>query len=310
MKTETLRKYEKLKIKIRKAKLHFTFLTNFQTLNAYRKFLTFNLPNVTSHDARFIRKRLLRSAIKQRKEDLGSLRKDAVVYEKGLGKVLSSIDTYILDNAIKENNYKYAVKTIKTNEKKLRNLTKNLTLTFTDTKTFNNLSNVTLTTEELELLTPTSSKKNGYSDYVWFYSMRDDETFETWKQSAEVKTKITNLAHSYVHSYKPTLHAVKKHRILKRLTSNKDIAILQPDKDSGRVILNRDKYINKLSDIIGDTSKFKKLSADATLLREGQLHRFLRKLKNKQIFTKEVYDKTYSSGSKPASITVYLKFII
>ena len=166
MKTETLRKYEKLKIKIRKAKLHFTFLTNFQTLNAYRKFLTFNLPNVTSHDARFIRKRLLRSAIKQRKEDLGSLRKDAVVYEKGLGKVLSSIDTYILDNAIKENNYKYAVKTIKTNEKKLRNLTKNLTLTFTDTKTFNNLSNVTLTTEELELLTPTSSKINGYSDYV------------------------------------------------------------------------------------------------------------------------------------------------
>ena len=81
LKTETLRKYEKLKIKIRKAKLHFTFLTNFQTLNAYRKFLTFNLPNVTSHDARFIRKRLLRIAIKKRKKELSSLRKDAVVYE-------------------------------------------------------------------------------------------------------------------------------------------------------------------------------------------------------------------------------------
>ena len=33
---------------------------------------------------------------------------------------------------IKKNNYKCAVKTIKTHEKKLRNLTKNVTLLFTD----------------------------------------------------------------------------------------------------------------------------------------------------------------------------------
>ena len=110
------------------------------------------------------------------------------------------------------------------------------------------------------------------------------------------------MAHSYVNSYKPTLHALKKHRILKRLANNKDIVILRPDKGSGTVILNRDEYIKKLSDIISDTSKFKKLSADPTLLREGQLQRFLRKLKNKKFFTKEVYDKIYPSGSKPASI--------
>ena len=29
------------------------------------------------------------------------------------------------------------------------------------------------------------------------------------KQSGKVKTKISNLAHSYVNSYKPTLHALK-----------------------------------------------------------------------------------------------------
>ena len=45
LKTDTLRKYEKLKIKIRKAELGLTFLTNCQTLNFYPKFLTFNLPN-------------------------------------------------------------------------------------------------------------------------------------------------------------------------------------------------------------------------------------------------------------------------
>ena len=35
---------------------------------------------------------------------------------------------------------------------------------------------------------------------------------------------------------------------------------------------------------------------------EEQLQHFLRKLKNKKFFTKEIYDKIYSSGSKPASI--------
>ena len=80
--TETLRTYEKLKITSRKAELDLTFLTNCQTLNVYPKFLTLNLPNVTLHGARFIRKRLLCSAIKKGKKELQSLRKDAVVYKK------------------------------------------------------------------------------------------------------------------------------------------------------------------------------------------------------------------------------------
>ena len=40
------------------------------------------------------------------------------------------------------------------------------------------------------------------------------------KQSGAVKTKISNLAHSYVNSYKPTMHALKEHRFLKRLANN------------------------------------------------------------------------------------------
>ena len=51
-------------------------------------------------------------------------------------------------------------------------------------------------------------------------------------------------------------------------------------------VRNRNDYINKLSDTISDTFKFKKLSSDPTLLREGQFQRFLRKLKNKEFFTK------------------------
>ena len=79
------------------------------------------------------------------------------------------------------------------------------------------------------------------------------------KQSGEVKTKISNLAHSYVNCYKPTLYALKKHGILKRLANNKNIVILCPDKGGVTIILNRDSYIKKLYDIFSDTSKFKNL---------------------------------------------------
>ena len=58
LKMETLRKYEKLKIKIK---------VPCQTFNIYPKFLTFNLPNVTSHNGRFIRKCLLHSEIEKEK---------------------------------------------------------------------------------------------------------------------------------------------------------------------------------------------------------------------------------------------------
>ena len=167
---------------------------------------------------RFIRKHLLRSAIKKRKKELRSLRKDAVVYQKDLAKVLSSIDKYILDNVIKKNVYKCAVKTIKTHEKKLRNLTKNVTLLFTDTEI---CLNVTLTTDELELLKyglkhPIHPLQVNKMDILTTFdfirrAMTKDSRDE--KRSGEVKTKISNLAHRYVNSYKPTLHALKKHRI-------------------------------------------------------------------------------------------------
>ena len=187
---------------------------------------------------------------------------------------------------IKKNVYKCAVKTIKTHEKKLRNLTKNVTLLFTDTEI---CLNVTLTTDELELLKyglkhpihPLQVNKTDILTTFDFIHRAMTKDLRDEKQSGEVKTKISNLAHSYVNSYKPTLHALKKHRILEILASNKDIVNLLPDKGNGTVILNRDEYIKKLSDIISDTFMFKKLSADPTLLREGQLQCFLRKLKYK-----------------------------
>ena len=100
----------------------------------------------------------------------------------------------------KKNVYKCAVKTMKTHEKKLQNITKNVTLLFTDTETGHNLSNVTLTTEVLERLKyglkhPTHPIQVNRTDILTIdfihHAMTKDQRDE--KQSGEVKTKISTL---------------------------------------------------------------------------------------------------------------------
>ena len=68
------------------------------------------------------------------------------------------------------------------------------------------------------------------------------------------------------------------------------------------VILDRTVYDSSILNIISDSSKFKKLKDDPTLLREGQLQRFLRNLKKNDEIENTIYDKIYPSGSQPARI--------
>ena len=85
---------------------------------------------------------------------------------------------------------------------------------------------------------------------------------------------------------------------MKKLRTRKDIVIVRPDKGSGVVILDRDIYDRKILEIINDTTKFKKLEDNPTLTREGQLQRFLRKIKDKNLFDENTYKKIYPCGSK------------
>ena len=61
---------------------------------------------------------------------------------------------------------------------------------------------------------------------------------------------------------------MKKQGILKRLRKNNNIVILRPDKGDGTII-SRDVYIQKIFEIIKDRTKFKELSIDPTIKREG-----------------------------------------
>ena len=54
--------------------------------------------------------------------------------------------------------------------------------------------------------------------------------------------------------------------------------------------------------IVNDTSKFRPIKEDPTLLREGRPQRFLRKLLKNGHLGHCVYDKIYPSGSQPAQM--------
>ena len=199
MKTEQLRKYKKLKIKIRKGELDATFLRNCQIFNVTPKFLTINLPNVSSYDLWSIKNRLLRSAINKRNTELRSLKRDLSNYEREIGRVLSSVDKFILDNVVKKNVDKITKTTMKTHDKKLRNLTKSLSLAFTTTETVHNLSSKLLTTDELEVLKyglkhpihPLQINKTDIlTTFDFIHGAMTKNDLKDKKHSGELKTKM------------------------------------------------------------------------------------------------------------------------
>ena len=77
---------------------------------------------------------------------------------------------------------------------------------------------------------------------------------------------------------------------IRKLRKNKNIVILKPDKGIGVVVLDRTDYNQGILKIINDTSKFRPIKGDPTLLREGRLQRLLRKLKKNGHLDNGVYE--------------------
>ena len=140
---------------------------------------------------------------------------------------------------------------MKTHNKKLRNVTKSLSLPLTTTETVHNLSSKLLTTEQIQI-----NKTDILTTFDFIHRAMTNDLKDK-KHSGELKTKMLHLANSYVNAYKPTQSSLKKHKILKRLRESKDIVMLRPDKGCGTVILDREEYVKKIYAIINDT-KFKK----------------------------------------------------
>ena len=129
--------------------------------------------------------------------------------------------------------------------------------------------------------------------------------FKSEETKNQIKAHLLYLAYSHFYNYKPSPRILRQHCVLLNL-ENKDIVITKPDKGNGVVILDQKPYDNAIQEIISDISKFEKLNEHPRLKRKTSLQRFLRKLKQKNVFNKNVYDKLYPSGSAPALSSLHL----
>ena len=123
-----LQKYEKLRYKKNKLKPDIYFLNNTKQYGVYPKFLIFKQPNVWNKDASSIRKRLLRSAINKRNEELQNGLEELSLSENFLSKQLSTIDFYIRNKSKTLDNRKLLQKFLNTLQKKLSSFTRSCSL--------------------------------------------------------------------------------------------------------------------------------------------------------------------------------------
>ena len=66
--------------------------------------------------------------------------------------------------------------------------------------------------------------------------------------------------------------------------------------------MNWKDYDKAMYDIIENNSKFKKLKKDPTLLKEGQIQRFIRTLKKQGVFDENTYENIHPVRSQPSRL--------
>ena len=201
-------------------------------------------------------------------------------------------------------------KIVKTHTKKLERLTRNTVLPFTSNEMITNLWSCDLTSQQLEVLKyelthsiclPRINKSDVFTCFELINGTMIKHLKDR-KEKGKVVADLSHIANSYILTHRPTVADLKKYKVLKDLRRNPNIMILNPDKGNGVVILDRSDYDTGVLKIISDSTKFKPIKEDPTLLRESQLQRFLRKLKTNGHLDPKVYSKIYPSGSQPARI--------
>ena len=126
-----------------------------------------------------------------------------------------------------------------------------------------------------------------------------------------VVERIRTVAFSSYYNFKPSKvfsPIITKSDIscLKNLGQDKNIIVCSPDKGRGVVIVNRTDYLNKMSTLLNDATKFRKLVNDDPFLLsvrlEDRINNFLNSLKNSSVISEEVYRDLYATGSSPGAL--------
>ena len=310
------RSCEKSDLRLKKLTRDPQFLECCYTNNLRPKFLNFKtaLDNFyRDADYDLYQRRLLEKEIGNKR-----LLIDAAVDTRGelFGK-LKSMCTYLdfhhFSLTISNINAKKDLKVRATHDRKLFNL--GLQLRYDElpaSKIIFNVSKIKLTELQIEALSKglqfcfSPSKLNYTRQFLAFENLyRKVSTESIYKCLPDAgnffRIRLKDIAYRSFYSRLPKLsdHHKKLLAALKPLSRDKSIVVTKPDKGKGVVILDKDEYLEKISDLLGDSSKFLKVDGDPykiLLKQEDRINRFVDQLQKTGII-----EPTTRSTSVPSA---------
>ena len=125
------------------------------------------------------------------------------------------------------------------------------------------------------------------------------------EQRTALKARLADLAHLYCDSTIDSRDFImhkKCFRAINSLRKNDDIVVSKPDKGSGVILLNKSDYVNRMSKILDNQWKFKRLgpvsSNDNTASIESHLQKRLLDLVKADLMPKWIYDAIHPTKSQ------------
>ena len=148
-----------------------------------------------------------------------------------------------------------------------------------------------------------------YTDKKDHYKKDTDEqpTYNLTSTQLYNSNRIRSICNKFVSKANQTIKVHKSktaetNKTLKNLSKDNTIQITKPDKGRGIVIMDKDEYNYTMLNILKDTTTFKELKNDITIIQEDKLTRKLKQLKNDKFITEHEYHYCKPCGSQPGRI--------
>ena len=319
-----VRRLEKLDFKLRKCKLDMEFLEICSENNLMPKFLNFKVTNTSLRDSKAYRDcqlKLLKQEIQSKKSQHRTKEKELKTLQNELVRTLSLVDySHIISLFLKSNDDTLS-KCKEIHKKKLYKLgyfERDKDVNDPD-QVIHKFSSYTLNDTEKSLLAKGLNfalppRKLNFADYMapFEFLYKDVKDCDVSRHKLDIlKVDMKKAAFSSFKRYnflKELNLSLPEYQALKKLKANKDIVIHKSDKGNSVVIVDREDYLKRLSDMVNDGSKFEKLNVgehkdyNFMVKEKKTVDSLLSELVNKKSIDENLRAKLSPDGPKPARL--------
>ena len=316
---KSIRKFEKVDFKLRKARLDLSFLSFCKENYLTPKFLQFKLANRNLHQSsayKECQQTLLNAEIKEKKSIIDIHNINFIKLKEVIKDQINFIDFVHITTLFLTSNNRLLDKSQTTQDRKIVELCKERVPCNDPDKVIFNFSSIDLTDSDKSLLCKGLDfalipKRLEYSNYLVDFELfyRDVVNFATSYLDHElIKCKIKDIALTSFKSFKRISQennlSSEELQSLKKLNENKEIVIQKSHKGKSVVILNKDVYTSRVKTLLSEHTKFEKLKIDSNkelnfiINSELRVKEVLKEIKKKNQIDQEQYFKLCPSGSR------------